>query len=323
MNTIKRMLFSFFLLLVWGGMSAYAQSRLTPISAAFYWDKDELTDYYVEVKRLLLPFYKYNFAYIVTPSFRLEYSLVGIDDSTLVVRKAEQRIYLTLNRSIETIHFDIENGEIRAIETTPVKDSKDKPINVSVKEYQLHVSPTIMESIDKLFTSAVVSSSYLCGNQGCDGTTYIFISDGDQYTAKCWSPGEGSNCRKLVNLADSIVKAVELHDSMLIKNNLDNITKLHQTFEDLYKKKKPLIDYLITFDNPNGRNVKFFGKHFVAFLCFTFLIFIVIGVVGLIILRCYQKLRRYWWVPLLSAILISTVIILIAYLYLKLNAISW
>lgn len=323
MNTIKRMLFSFFLLLVWGGMSAYAQSRLTPISAAFYWDKDELTDYYVEVKRLLLPFYKYNFAYIVTPSFRLEYSLVGIDDSTLVVRKAEQRIYLTLNRSIETIHFDIENGEIRAIETTPVKDTKDKPINVSVKEYQLHVSPTIMESIDKLFTSAVVSSSYLCGNQGCDGTDYIFILDGDQYTAKCWSPGEGSNCRKLVNLADSIVKAVELHDSMLIKNNLDNITKLHQTFEDLYKKKHSFIDYLFSSDNHNGTYTHFRGEHFVAFLCITIIIFILIGIVGLIILLCNQKTKKCWWIPLLAAILISTVIILIAYLYLKLNAISW
>lgn len=323
MKTIKRIAL-LFLLLVWGGMSICAQSRLTPISAAYYWDKDVLTDYAVEVKRLLLPFSKYNFAYIVTPSFRSEYSLVGIDDSTLVVRKAEQRINLSLNnRSIETIHFDIENGEIRAVETPPVKDSVDKPINISVKEYQLHVSPTIMESIDKLFTSAVVSSSYLCGNQGCDGTDYIFIIDGDQYTATCWSPGEGSNCRKLVNLADSIVKAVELHDSMLIKNKLDDIAKLHQTFEDLYKKKKPLIDYLITFDNPNGRNVKFFGKHFVAFLCFTFLIFIVIGVVGLIILRCYQKLRKYWWVPLLSAILISLIIIVIACLYLKLNAISW
>ena len=320
MNTIKRMLFSFFLLLVWGGMSTYAQSRLTPISAVTYWDRDGLSDYPVELKRLLLPS-SYRFAYIVAPSFRTEYSLVCKDDSTLVVRKAEQRIYLTLNRSIETIHFDIENGEIRAIETTPVKDSKDKPINVSVKEYQLHVSPTIMESIDRLFTSAVVSSSYLCGNQGCDGTTYIFISG--QFTAKCWSPGEGSNCRKLVNLADSIVKAVELHDSMMINNNLNNIIELGQTFEDLYKKKHSFIDYLFSSDNHNGTYTHFRGEHFVAFLCITIIIFILIGIVGLIILLCNQKTKKCWWIPLLAAILISTVIILIAYLYLKLNAISW
>ena len=321
MNTIKRMLFSFFLLLVWGGMSTYAQSRLTPISAVTYWDRDGLSDYPVELKRLLLPS-SYRFAYIVAPSFRTEYSLVCKDDSTLILRKAEQRISLAVNQNtIETISFDIETGEIKTKESSSVKDTIETPINVPIKEFQLHVSPTILESIDKLFTSAVVTSSYLCMPDGCDGTTYIFISG--RFTAKCWSPGEGSNCRKLVNLADSIVKAVELHDSMMINNNLNNIIELGQTFEDLYKKKHSFIDYLFSSDNHNGTYTHFRGEHFVAFLCITIIIFILIGIVGLIILLCNQKTKKCWWIPLLSAILISTVIILIAYLYLKLNAISW
>lgn len=81
---------------------------------------------------------------------------------------------------------------------------------------------------------------------GCDGTTFVFISW--PYTAKCWSPTKDSNCKRLVALADSICKAVELNDSMLIKRNLNKISELHQTFKALYIEKPSeeypyLLDY--------------------------------------------------------------------------------
>ena len=194
-----------FAVFVLGLSCAHAQSRLTPKSLVIYGGKGILADYYTEIESLLLQS-SYRFAYIVRPSFRPEYSLIGTKDNTLILRKAEQQIW-----------------------------SYDMPKKVSIKEYQLQVSPAVIDSISNLFESAVVTSSYLAEVLGNDGTTYDFISG--YYTAGCWSPDDDSNCGKLVALAGSICKAVELHDSIMIENNLGNITKLHHTFKTLYNEK--------------------------------------------------------------------------------------
>lgn len=201
-----------FLLLVFvcGLMSAHAQTRLTPISGAIFWGKGILTDYDTELNRLLLPS-SFDFAYIVRPSFRLEYSLVGVNDSTLILRKPKQQIWSSIN----------------------------KHKKVSIKEYQLQISPAIMDAISKLFELAVLTSSYLDEVQGLDGVTYNFIKG--HYTAECWTPVDGSNCGRLVVLADSICKAVEQQDTMLIKRNMNVISELHHTFKTLYNG-KPIDD---------------------------------------------------------------------------------
>lgn len=275
-------------LFVLGLMSTHASSRLTPISVSKYWDKGVLTDYVTEINTLLLPS-SYSFAYIVTPSFRPEYSLAGVAD-TLIIRNAEQKIW-----------------------------SIDKPNTVSIKEYKLQLSPAIIDSIGELFESAVLSSSYLSESYGCDGTIYVFISN--DFTARCWSPIKGSNCRKLVDLADSICKAVELHDSNLIVRNLNSISELHQTFKALYDEKP--VGNLILLDNNDGEYTSFRGYHFVEFLCITFIVFIIIGIVGFIILLCSKKRRKYWWIPLLAAILLCVTMYAIAHFYMTLNSISW
>lgn len=202
---------SLLFIFVWGLMSAHAQTRLTPISGAVFWGKGILTDYDTELNSLLLPS-PYKFAYIVRPSFTPEYSLVGINDSTLVLRKAKQSIW---SWSI-------------------LKHKK-----VSIKEYQLQISPAIMNAISKLFELAVLTSSYLDEFEGLDGITYNFIKG--HYTAECWTPIDGTNCGRLVALADSICEAVVQQDSMLIKRNMNNISELHHTFKTLYDG-KPIDD---------------------------------------------------------------------------------
>lgn len=273
----------------WGLTDAHAQSRLTPISGAIYWGKGDLTDYETELNSVFLP-YNYRFAYIVRPSFRQEYCLVGLRDS-LILKKAETKIW-------------------------PVLESK----KVSVKEYKLHISSSIFDSISDLFESATLSSSYLSAEEGCDGTTYDFISW--YYTAECWSPREGSNCRKLVDLTDTICKAVEQHDSMLIKRNLNKISELHHTFKNLYNQKPSDENSLRPLNNPDGYNTHFRGYHFVTFLCITFIFFILVGIIGSIILLCSKKRRKNWWIPLLAAILICVVVWGIAYSFITINSIE-
>lgn len=158
---------SLLLVFVWGLMSAHAQTRLTPISGAIFWGKGILTNYDTELNRLLLPS-SFDFAYIVRPSFRLEYSLVGVNDSTLILRKPKQQIW---SWSI-------------------LKHKK-----VSIKEYQLQISPAIMDAISKLFELAVLTSSYLDEVLGNDGVTYNFIKG--HHTAECWTPVDGTNCGRL------------------------------------------------------------------------------------------------------------------------------
>jgi hypothetical protein len=191
--------------LIFGFMSAHAQTRLTPISGAVFYGKGILTDYDTELNSLLLPS-SFRFAYIVRPSFTPEYSLVGVNDSTLILRKAKQQIWRQMN----------------------------KHEKVSIKEYQLQISPAIMDSISKLFKLAVLTSSYRDKFEGLDGTYYNFIVG--SHTAECWSPTAGTNCGKLVALANSICEAVEQQDNMLIKRNMNLISELHHTFKTLYNR---------------------------------------------------------------------------------------
>lgn len=308
-KTISKTAISLLLVFVWGLTGAHAQSRLTPISGAVYWGKGMLNNYDTEINRLLLPS-SYRFAYIVEPSFSTEYCLVG-DDNNLILKKAEQKVWSVINTASIKV---IDNDSI--VEIKP----NDKPQKVSIKEYQLQISPTIVDSISNLIESAVLTSSYFSDALGCDGTTFVFISW--PYTAKCWSPTKDSNCKRLVALADSICKAVELNDSMLIKRNLNKISELHQTFKALYIE-KPSEEYPYLLDNPDGEYKHFRGNHFVAYLVITFLFFIIVGIVGSIIILCSKKRRKYWWMPLLAAILLCVVLYAIAYFYMTLNSISW
>lgn len=287
---VKRVIISLLLVFVLGLMNAHAQSRLTPISGAIYYGKGDLTDYEVEINSLLLPSY-YRFAYIVKPSFHTEYSLVGTGDGdSLILRKAEIKIW-------------------------PL----DKPKKVSVKEYKLQVSPAISDSISNLFKSAVLSSSYLSHKDGVDGTTFVFISW--PYTAECHSPFENSNCGKLVALADSICKAVELHNSRFILDCLKDINQLHFTFKTLYNE-KPSEENTYVWDNSENKSTHFQGNHFIIFLFFTFLFFIIIGILSSITLLFNKKRRMYWWIPLLVTIILCIVIGGIAYSLIAINSIE-
>lgn len=288
-KAISKTAISLLLVFAWGLMSAHAQSRLTPISGAMYWDKDILNDYAVEINNQLLTT-SYRFAYIAEPSFRPEYSLVGTKN-TLILRKAEQKIW-----------------------------SIEKSRKVSINEYQLQLSPAIIDSIGQLFESAVLTSSYLCDIDGCDGTTYNFVSW--PYSAECWSPDDDTNCWRLVALADSICKAVELQDSSLVKSNLKVISELHQTFKAMCNE-KPSKEYPNILDDPDEEYIHFRGDHFVAYLCITSFFFIVVGIIGLIILLCGKKRRKYCWIPFLTAILLCVTLFAIAYFYMTLNSISW
>lgn len=272
-------------------MNAHAQTRLSPISGSIYYGQGELTDYELELNKLLLPSY-YRFAFIVQPSFKAEYSLVGTDDGkSLILRKADKPIW-------------------------PL----DKPYKVTIKEYKLQIPKAVSDSISKLFESAVRSSSYLCEALGDDGTTFVFISWPN--TAECWSPFAGSNCGKLVDLAYSICNAVELQDRKQIEGYMNQITELHHTFKAMYNEKPTdEIGYKIDYDEDDTTH--FQDYHFIEIMFYSFLSIIIIGVICSIIFLCSKKRRKYWWVPLLIALLICVVFFGVAYFYITINSIDF
>ena len=272
-----------------GATNAYAQSRLTPIKGAIFYGNNMLNDYDLQINNLLLP-HHYNFAYIVRPSFEAEYSLAGIDGGTLILRKAEIQIW------------------------PPAKSKK-----ITIIEDSLQLSSIVVDSISQMMKFAVLSSSYLADDRmGFDGTTYDFISW--PYTAECWTPEDNSNCGELVAFADSICKAVELHDSTLIYSCLNRLTELYHSFKTLYDN-TPTEKDLQKLKNDKNKSVPFQGYHLKVILLISSLFFVFIGVVCSITLLC-SKRRKYWWIPLLLAFIACIVVGGVSYLYIIVNSLS-
>lgn len=292
-----RIVTSFLFVFILNLTYVHAQSRLTPIDGTIFYGEGVHTDYLERLKSLLLPRY-YKFAYVVTPSFYPEYSLIGTDEGdSLILRKAE-------NCSIWS-------------DLTANTNNKKKANKVSIKEYKLHVSSAVLDSISVLFNSAVLSSSYISRTEGCDGTTYTFISW--PHTAECWSPSDSSNCGKLVAIAETICKAVMQQDSKSIQNCLKDVSLLHNTFTTLYDKKPTLRYEQIIYQNDETH---FQGFHFIGFLIIACFFFIIIGIGICIYLLTNKKKRKYWWIPLVTTITISFVILTIAFLYITLLSIE-
>ena len=90
------------------------------------------------------------------------------------------------------------------------------------------------QSLKRLFTAAVFSSSYLAEPNGADGVTYEIRVQGGRYTASCWSPEKGSNCGQIVELLTRLSDAIKNNDSKRIESLIPSADELSRKFEALY-----------------------------------------------------------------------------------------
>ena len=193
-----------------------AQSRLYPKSNTNY--NSSSMKYHQRVDSLLLKGGDYSrFAFEIRPSFSGESGCWFDDkDSVLVLRTANQNIWYYVSS------YTVDRRR---------KSLKD----LAVTEYRCPVSKEAVQALNKLFLSAILSSSYLASPFGFDGTSYQLFVRGGRFSAECWSPQDkDSNCGKLVDILQHLCKAIQSNDSQEIDGLIPAAEALTGQFEDLY-----------------------------------------------------------------------------------------
>ena len=83
-----------------------------------------------------------------------------------------------------------------------------------------------------LIEHAVATCMFNDERRGLDGTRYFF---GDKIrVATAWSPGRGSNCRRLTDVLEKAMTAVRNQDEEELKGLLPEVESLTKVFEKLY-----------------------------------------------------------------------------------------
>lgn len=204
---MKRIVLSVFLICFGLSGNVSAQSRLCPAGD----NTPSNLKYYQKVDSLLLNGGDYSsFAFEIRPSFSAESGCWFDDkDSVLVLRTANQNIYFR-----NTV----------------------KEMALAATEYRCPVSKEAVQTLNKLFISATLSSSFLARPYGGhDGTAYQLFSLGRRFSAECWTPKDKeSNCGKLVDILLSLHNAIQNNSPQDIDNLIPTAEALTKQFEDLY-----------------------------------------------------------------------------------------
>lgn len=211
----------FFILFVLGLSSmASAQSRLVPTGRFVTpYPEEIMDDYAAKVDSLLLPDYgKTCFAFMVSPSWGGESgcSYYG-STSEFVLRVAEENIWFYCFGA----HSQYKAG------ITP---------EIKINEFRCKVSPQTAKFLCELFYAAVFSSSYTAQVNGLDGVTYELLFDRGLYTAKFWSPRQGTNCHKLEEILENVCTAIKNNDSATIDALESDAIELTEAFKELFPK---------------------------------------------------------------------------------------
>ena len=83
-----------------------------------------------------------------------------------------------------------------------------------------------------LIEHAVATCMFNDQRRGLDGTRYFF---GDRIrVATAWSPGRGSNCKRLTDVLEKAITAVRNQDEEELKGLLPEVESLTKVFEKLY-----------------------------------------------------------------------------------------
>ena len=212
---MKRLSFAFLIVLFGFTSGLNAQSRLYPSSN--HRTSSILNSHYTKVDSLLLNGGSINdFAFEIRPSFSGETGCYyDAADSVLVLRTANQNIW----------YYRSNDG---------LKKMRTNPKELVISEYRCPISQAAKQSLERLFTAAVFSSSFLAEPIGADGVTYDISIKAGRYTASCWSPKKGSNCGQIVELLTHLSDAIKKNDSKRIESLIPSADELSRKFEALY-----------------------------------------------------------------------------------------
>jgi hypothetical protein len=212
---MKRILFAFLVVLFGITSGLNAQSRLYPSSNRR--TSSILNSHYTKVDSLLLNGGSINdFAFEIRPSFSGETGCYyDVKDSVLVLRTANQSIW----------YYGMNNGSFKQ------RKHQEKLV---ISEYRCPISQVAKQSLKRLFTAAVFSSSFLAQPSGADGVTYEIIIRGGAFAACCWSPKMESNCGQMVEFLICLSDAIKRNDSQGIESLIPSADALSFQFEALY-----------------------------------------------------------------------------------------
>lgn len=218
-------------------LPATAQERLIPRTPVdLLENKTERPDYYSAQRRLLIPNGS-TFAYLVSPSFHVEYALTyNQQQQKLVLTRAKQQIYAELMKPFRSKGYKTAAKARRHYERDKKKRERkmrkpQKPVTVPVEQFSLPFPREMADSLGRLLTFAIYNSTLLEEKFTIlDGTHYTFVKF---HGATCHSPRPGTNCGNLVDLMEALCKAVEANDTTSAKALMPKILNIKDTFKAL------------------------------------------------------------------------------------------
>lgn len=200
-------------------LQAAAQQRLKPAPGVF----SALSEnYYHALRKSLLGADLPDLSIVVAPSFSKEYALSLHTD----YQTSPARHTLTYH-NIDGENSLWSSGNFAAQETSDT-------LSVSSHSYTTILSEPDAMALKSLFKAAIQTMQMPDLDriyEGCDGTTY-YISYGF-YTGTCWSPVSGTNCGRLVNLSEQLMRYTQSGKTRFPENLRRKMAKLTRDFKSL------------------------------------------------------------------------------------------
>ena len=211
---------------------ANAQERIDILQTCKYFKRG----YMGLVERMLLPqateeefdelVYGRIWGIISRPSFSAEESVYGVRTASgykLVMRRAERNIWYAAR---DIVYDRIENENSIRFERNNVR-WEDVDLKMKVSEIELFITDNQASALKQLISLAVNTSSPMASDLGLDGETTVFFHNG--YAAECWSP-DGGKLKRLVDITNTIKRAVQQNDSTMIQDVLPEVQSLSREF---------------------------------------------------------------------------------------------
>lgn len=196
-----------------------AQDLLTPSAGLSH-----SLDYAQALESILLTDhrqYPYSTFYLCKPSFSSEYSLAITKNyytngrDSLIYTIATQKIWYT--------------KELYWADKSKRKTKKKVP----TQRIAINIPRSTANAIEDLFEAATMTSTHFADNRmGCDGTTYLFCSNGKK--AEVWWPEKECRTWRMKTTADSLCQAVINNDKALLERQISYCKVLTKEFRECY-----------------------------------------------------------------------------------------
>ncbi|MCR5849672.1 MAG: hypothetical protein K6G92_03055 [Bacteroidaceae bacterium] len=130
------------------------------------------------------------------------------------------------------VYYGYEESERLQVKWCEVnKDAEPDEPKLRLDSLEIKTDKATALAFCNLIEHAVATCMFNDERRGLDGTRYFF---GDYRLATIWSPGRGSNCRRLADVLEKAMTAVRNQDEEELKSLLPEVESLTKVFEKLY-----------------------------------------------------------------------------------------